>query len=496
MGSGYLLGRRETLLAFGGLTVALFLSALNQTIVTTALPTIIAELGGLREYTWVFTAYLLTQSISVPVWGRLSDLRGRKPFLLVGIGLLILGSFIGAAASSMAVLIGARAVQGLGAGALIPLSMATIGDLVPPSERGKWQGVTGAVFAVASVIGPLTGGWIVDHADWRWVFLISPPVGVVALGVLVVTLDLPQGVSTPRRLDYTGAGLLIGALSGILLAIVEWGQGASPSEPAFVVPLVAGVLLAVVLTVHERRTHDAFVPLDLLGDRLFRSVGVASFALGLSMFGAVMFVPLFAQGALGASATDAGLVLMPMMLSMFVAILGSGQAISRTGRYRWALVSGPLSVGAGFVVLALLGTGSPLVLIGTASALVGIGIGLTTQNLILVLQNGVASRHLGAATGGAQFFRQLGGTIGVAAMGALLTLGLADATPIESLGSELSHAARVELVEALRPIFILAVPVTLVAFALSCRIPELPLRRSVHHAADVHVRKGGRHTGR
>ena len=360
----------------------------------------------------------------------------------------------------MTQLVAGRAVQGLGAGALIPLAVATIGDLIPPSERGRWQGLTGAVFGFASVIGPTTGGWISDHADWRWVFFVSLPVGVVALAVVAATLKIPPHPDRGTKVDYAGAGLLAFGLSAGLLAIV---QGGPPELYA-----ISALVLAVFVW-WERRVEQPIVPVELFAERVFTASNLAAFAVGVGMFGAIMFVPLYVQGVMGASATASGIVLTPLMLSMMITSVGSGQVISRTGRYRWALIAGPVIMGAGFVLLATMGIGSSRLHATVAMIVTGLGLGLLIQNLSLAVQNGVPSRHLGAATSAAQFFRTIGGTIGVSVMGSILASGM----PAHGA------AAPAQLAGAIHPVFVIGGVLMAVTLAIVIAIPELPLRRTV-----------------
>jgi EmrB/QacA subfamily drug resistance transporter len=480
---GYLLSHRATVAAVSGVLLGMLLAVLNQTIVATALPRIVADLGGLEHYSWVFSAYMLAATVTVPIYGRLSDSYGRRPFFVAGILIFMTGAVIGGMAASMTQLIVARAVQGLGAGALIPLAMAVIGDLVPPSDRGRWQGLTGAVFGVGSVLGPLTGGWIADHADWRWVFFVSLPVGFIALAVVLATLRIPPHPERATRIDYAGATLLAAAVSCILLGTVRAGEDATVGSPEVLGLLAAGVVLLGVLAWHERRTEHPIVPLELLRLRVFAAASGASFTFGIGMFGAIMFVPLFVQGVLGESATSAGLVLTPLMLSLVVASVLSGQLISRTGRYRWAIVSGPVVMAGGFAVLASLDAGSSHGSATLAMILLGLGLGLVLQNLLLVVQNAVPSRELGIATSGIQFFRTTGGTIGVSVMGALMSAGLPAGAAAGALaGGAGVSAARADLAGALHPVFVLGLPVMAIALVLVLLIPERPLRRSVRES--------------
>jgi EmrB/QacA subfamily drug resistance transporter len=458
MTDGYLLSRRATLVALSGVLLGMLLAALNQTIVATALPRIVGDLGGMDHYSWVFSAYMLAATVTTPIYGRLSDVYGRRPFFVAGIVVFMAGAVVAGTSGSMAQLIAGRAVQGLGAGALIPLAVATIGDLVPPSERGRWQGLTGAIFGFASVIGPTTGGWIADHADWRWVFFVSLPVGVVALGVVVATLKIPPHPERGTKVDYAGAALLAFGLSSGLLAVIQGG-------PVLLYALAAAVLAVFVWW--ERRVEQPIVPVELFSERVFTVANLAGFSVGVGMFGAIMFVPLWMQGVSGSSATASGIVLTPLMLAMMVSSVGSGQVIARTGRYRWALAAGPVVMGLGFLLLATMDVSSGRAHATEAMIVTGLGLGLLIQNLSLVVQNGVPSRHLGAATSAAQFFRSIGGTIGVSVMGAVLAARLP------------AGAAPAELAAAIHPVFVVGVPLMAVTLALVLLIPELPLRRSV-----------------
>jgi EmrB/QacA subfamily drug resistance transporter len=450
----------------------MLLAALNQTIVATALPVIVADLGGVDHYSWVFSAYMLAMTVSVPIYGKLSDLYGRRRFFVWGIAVFMAGAVVGATAGSMTQLIAARAIQGLGAGALIPLAMAVIGDLIPPSERGRWQGLTGAVFGVASVLGPTSGGWIADHADWRWVFLVSLPVGVLALGVVLATLRLPPRPEREHRIDYAGCALLVAGLSPGLLAAVWGGREYPWGSPTIVGMLAFSAVVLAAFVAHERRVPEPIVPIHLFSERLVGAASAASFAVGMAMCGTIMFVPLFVQGVMGSSATSSGLVLTPLMLALIATSVGSGQVISRTGRYRWALLLGPVVMAAGFVLLSGLGADSRNGDATLAMVVVGLGLGLLLQNLVLTVQNGVPVRFLGAATSTGQFFRSIGGTVGVTAMGAVLAGGL------HHTGAGTAPPA--QLADAIHPVFVLGIPLMAVTFAIVWLIPEVPLRRSVH----------------
>jgi EmrB/QacA subfamily drug resistance transporter len=476
---GYLLPMRQTVLAFAGVMLGMLVAVLNQTIVATALPTIVTDLGGVEHYSWVFSAYMLGSTVTVPVYGRLSDIYGRRRFFAIGIVVFMAGAVLGSLSGSMTMLIAARAVQGLGAGALIPLAIIVIGDLVPPSERGRWQGLTGAVIGVASVLGPFTGGWIVDHTSWRWVFLVSLPVGVLALAVVMATLRIPAHPDTRRDVDYVGAGLLVAGVSAVLLATV-WGGEAYPwGSPEVVGAFAFGAVVLAVFLWHERRVEHPIVPVFLFRDRVVSAACLAGFSVGVAMFGAIMFVPLFVQGALGASATNSGVALTPLMLGMILTSVGSGQVIARTGRYRWALLAGPVVMAAGFLALASLDEHSTLGSAVAATIVLGLGLGLLMQNLVLVVQNAAPTHALGAATGATQFTRQMGGALGVTIMGAILAAGLPAGAAAVAGPAAGGGGSPATLAAAIHPVFLIGAPLMAVTLALVAMVPERPLRRAV-----------------
>jgi EmrB/QacA subfamily drug resistance transporter len=480
---GYLLPRKQTFAAIVGVLLGMLLAALNQTIVATALPVIVRDLGGAEHYSWVFSAYMLAATVTTPIYGRLSDVYGRRRFFIAGIVLFVAGGIVGATSASMTQLVVARAIQGLGAGALMPLAIATIGDLVPPSDRGRWQGLTGAVFGLASILGPTTGGYIADNANWRWVFIVSLPVAVIALVTVAVTLKVPPHPERGTKVDYPGAALLAAGLSALLLATVRGGQEAPWTSVEILGLFAAGAVLIGAFLWWERRVEQPIVPVELFRIRTVSVANLAGFATGIGMFGTIMFVPLFIQGVLGGSATSSGLVLAPMMLALMVSSVGSGQLITRTGRYRWALLAGPVVMGIGFALLSMLDARSTQATATVAMVVSGLGLGLLVQNLALVVQNVVPSRHMGAATSAAQFSRSIGGTVGVSIMGAILAAGLPAGAASEALGGGAaaagSAAARNALADAIHPIFMLGVPMMAVTLALVTLIPEVPLRRAV-----------------
>ena len=482
-GSPYLLGRRRTLIVLSGLMLGMLLAALNQTIVSTALPRIVGDLGGFEHYSWVFSAYMLASTVTVPIYGKLSDLYGRRPFFALGIVLFMTGAVVSGLAQSMTVLIAGRAIQGLGAGGLIPLAMAVIGDLIAPRERGKWQGLTGAVFGVASVVGPATGGWIADNTSWRWAFFVSLPFGVLAL----VVVWLGFRVEVPRRehtVDWLGAGLLATGVTSGLLALV-WGGVQYPWSSTQVVGLFAlSVVLLVAFLVQEGRAAEPILPLGLFRDRTIAAAQVALFFVGAAMFGTIMFIPLFVQGVIGDSAASSGAVLTPLMLALIGASVLSGQLVSRTGRYRAVLLAAPLVLLGGFLLLTRLDAGSTSGDVTLDMVVVGLGIGLGMQTYVLVVQNAVPAHSMGVATATTQFFRSIGGTIGVTAMGALLTTrlsgGLSPGDLLSGATGIDATAHREELAAAMHTVFVASVPLVALAFVATLFVEGRELRRSVH----------------
>jgi EmrB/QacA subfamily drug resistance transporter len=498
----YLLGKRRTLIVFAGLLLGMLLAALNQTIVATALPDIVADLGGFEHYSWVFSAYMLASTVTVPLYGKLSDVYGRRPFFLLAIVLFMVGAVVSGLAPSMTVLILGRAIQGLGAGGLIPLAMAVIGDLIAPRERGKWQGLTGAVFGVASVVGPATGGWISDNASWRWAFFVSLPFGLLALVVVQRGFTMEPSHSD-HSIDYTGAALLTAGLSAGLLATV-WGGTQYPWGSAQIVGMfVVSAAVLVGFVAWERRAREPILPLDLFRNRTFAASQVALFFIGSAMFGTILYIPLFVQGVLGESATSSGAILTPLMLALIGASVLAGQIVSRTGHYKAVLLTSPVVLTVGFWLLSRLDAHSTLHETTRDMIVVGIGLGLGMSTFVLVVQNAVPRSMMGVATASTQFFRTIGATIGVTVMGAMLTTNLQDElatrlspAQLDELGGAASPGALVSggaaglsasaasalrdaLGAAIQPVFALGVPLMLAALAATFFVERRELRRTV-----------------
>jgi EmrB/QacA subfamily drug resistance transporter len=444
------LRRRRAITA--GLLLGMSLGALEATVVGTAMPTVIATLGGLAQYSWVFSAYLLTSTASVPIWGRLSDLYGRRRMYVTGIVIFLIGSMLSGAATSMTMLIVARAIQGLGTGAIIPLSMTIIGELYALSERARTQALFSGVWGVASVAGPLVGGYITDALSWRWVFYLNLPFGLMCMTVILLAYP-PIRRAGAVRVDWLGAGLLFAGISALLLAL-----GANVGAAAWWFAAGAVVLLAAFVVV-ERRSSDPILPIDLVRNPLIARTTLVVFLVGMALFGAIAFIPLFVQGVMGATATQAGQVLTPLFLGWVVMSIGAARLTVRLG-YRKLTITGSLLMTAGFVGLATVDADSPRTAVLTAGLFIGCGMGLSMLSLLLAVQHGVARSHLGLATSLNQFSRSIGAAVGIAAMGALMTRQLAGVSipgGMESLaatGAMLTGPARLQFATALHHVFI------------------------------------------
>ncbi|HEX8354786.1 MAG TPA: MDR family MFS transporter [Pyrinomonadaceae bacterium] len=415
--------RRRLAVTLGVIT-GMFLAALEATVVGTAMPTVIASLGGLSHYSWVFSAYLITSTVTVPVWGKLSDLYGRRLFFQLGIAVFLLGSVLSGTAATMTQLIVFRAVQGLGAGALIPLGMTIIGDVYTVEERARMQAFFSGVWGISSVVGPVVGGFITDQLSWRWVFYINVPFGILAAIIMQLALKEPKRSERPS-IDYAGAALLMASITLLMLGLVEGGatlrEFASPRNVALVAS--AAALGALFLYV-ERRAQDPIVPLGLFRNRVVSVAVAAGFLAGVAMFGVISFVPLFAQGALGSTATEAGSLLTPLMLSWVGLSIVGGRLLLKVG-YRPTTLAGLSLLTLGFAMLSSFQRTTPRVWLYVDLILIGAGLGLTMLTLLIAVQAAVGRAQLGIATSLNQFSRSIGGAVGVAIMGAVLSAGLA-----------------------------------------------------------------------
>ena len=425
-----------------GVILGMFLGALEATVVGTAMPTIIASLGGLDRYSWVFSAYLLTSTVTVPVWGRLSDLYGRRPLYLGSIALFLGGSVLSGASGSITQLIIFRAVQGMGAGGLVPLGMTINGDVYTARERARIQGLFSGVWGLASILGPLAGGFITDHLTWRWVFFINIPFGLAAAVIVALALKEPKRLQRPV-IDYAGTCWLAAAVTLLLLVLVEGGGAGMLTHP-LMIPAVAAIGLFIALFIRaERRAVDPMMPLSLFSNRVVAVGSVTGMLVGMSFFGALSFVPLFVQSVLGGTATQAGSVLTPLLLGWVALAIIGGRLMLKIG-YRPTVISGLTLLAIGFVGLPLIGSTAPRWVLLTDMGLMGAGMGFVTLALLITTQNSVTRDQLGIATSLTMFARMIGGAIGVAIMGAVMTIGLASQlTAIqETSGSSPDEVAR------------------------------------------------------
>jgi EmrB/QacA subfamily drug resistance transporter len=499
------LSRRRVWLIMSGLLLGVMLAALDQTIVATALPTIVGDLHGYAHYSWVATGYLLASTVSTPLWGKLGDLYGRKGFFNAAIVLFLVGSALCGLSTSMWMLIGFRTLQGLGAGGLIVTAQAVIGDVVSPRDRGRFQGLFGGVFGVASVLGPLLGGFFVDQLSWRWCFYVNLPVGAVAL--VVTTTVLPGSRARVHHIiDYAGTAVMAGAVSAIVLLTSLGGQTYGwTSSPIIILAICAAVLIAVFITV-EQRAAEPVLPLRLFRNRVFSAASAIGLVVGLAMFGTLTFLPLYFQVVKGVSPTSSGLRLLPLIGGLLVASIGSGQLISRWGRYKVFPVVGTAVMTVGLFLLSRLEVTTGYWYTGLSMAVFGFGLGLVMQVLVLAVQNAVDYRDLGTATSGQTFFRSIGSSFGTALFGAILISRLTSNLAQQLRGLRLpvglsakggtNPAALKQLpapihdgfvhayASSLHTVFLIGVPIAALAFALSWLLPELQLRRSTGEATD------------
>jgi EmrB/QacA subfamily drug resistance transporter len=486
-GYNFTIGR--ILAIYSGLMVTLLLAALDQTIVATALPRIVSDLGGITQYSWVFTAYMLTSTVTVPLYGKLGDVYGRKNLFLFAIVVFLLGSALCGAATTMTQLVLFRAVQGVGAGGLFPLSLAVIGNIVPPRDRGRWQGLIGAVFAASSIAGPAIGGFIVDNASWRWIFFVNLPVGGVAL--VVISLTMPRRAPQTRHtIDWLGAGLLAAGVASLLMGLVWGGKQYGWSSGHVIGALVLALALLVTFAFVERRAVEPILPFEILRNPIVAGSVACMALVGMAMFGTISYVPLFVQGVIGTSATSSGVVLTPLMLGAVATSLLTGQLVSRTGRYRWNAVLGPIVLTAGMVLLWRMTVTTTNGQAARNMVIAGIGIGAMMQVFVLSVQNAVPRAHIGSATALTQFSRQMGATIGVTVMGAIVNHGLPSGVGgANDLGiHKLRPAARAGLAAAIRPAFLVAACVAACVWLIAAVfVKEQTLRRSLDEvsAADA-----------
>ncbi len=480
-------------LIFGALLLVLLLASLDQTIVSTALPTIVGDLGGVSDLSWVVTAYLLSSTVVGPVYGKLGDQYGRKIVLQVAIVIFLVGSALCGISQNMTELIVFRGIQGLGGGGLFVITIAVVGDIFPPRERGRYQGYFGGVFGVSTVLGPLLGGFFVDHLSWRWIFYVNLPIGLIALAVIATAFQ-PRTDHVKHTIDYLGAALLAGGLSAIVLYTSLGGTTYSWTSPWMLALIVGGVVLLAAFVFAEGRAAEPILPLELFRNRVFSVTSAVGFIVGLALFGAITYLPLYLQDVKGHSPTTSGLLILPLMVGLLTASIGSGQLITRFGRYKPFPVAGTAIMVVGLFLLSRLQVDTSTVVTGAYMLVLGFGLGNVIQVLVLAAQNAVDYKYLGVASSGSTLFRQIGGSIGVSVFGAIFANQLAAnlvgklppsarvpssaANPavVKQLPAVLRDPFRIAITDALTTVFLVAAGIAVLAFLLTWLLPEVPLK--------------------
>ena len=492
------LSHQQIVVVLFGLMAGVMLAALDQSIVGTALPRIVSELGGLDQLAWVVTAYLLTATAATPLWGKISDLYGRRPIFQAAIIIFLIGSVLCGLSQNLPQLIAFRAIQGIGGGGLMAIAFSVIGDIIPPRERGRYQGYFGAVFGVSSVAGPLLGGWFTDGLGWRWIFYINLPVGIAALVITSMALTAPT-VRREHTIDYLGAAVIVAGVSSLLLYLNWAGPELGWFAFGSLALLIAAVTLTVLFVVVEQRAAEPIIPLRLFQNTVFAIGNLYGFLAGVAMFGAIIFLPFYLQAVMGMSPTASGLAMLPAVIGILTTSIVSGRLISRTGRYKIYPILGAAILVVALLMLSRLRVDTPFWQVALFELAFGAGLGMTMQTIVTAVQNAVEHRDLGAATSATTFFRQMGGTIGAAVFGAILAnrlsvhlteqLGAAASTAqnggainannlqaIQALPEPIKTSVLTAFTYALDDVFLFGVPVVALALVVALFMKEVPLR--------------------
>jgi len=521
------ISRRARFATLGAVMMGMLLSSLDQTIVGTAMPKIVGELNGLEHYSWVITGYLIASTAGVPIFGKLSDIFGRKWLFMGGIATFLAGSMLAGLSQSMAELIAFRALQGVGAGMMMPISQAIIGDIFTPAERGKYQGLLMAVFGLSTIIGPTLGGFITDNLNWRWVFYVNVPFAVAALAVVFVVLPSHTALHKRATIDWLGSGALIAGVVPLLLAL-SWGGSTYPwASPEIFGLIGAALVFGVAFVVIERRAAAPTIPLDLFRNRIFTASVIITFLTSMGMFGAILYIPLFVQAALGDTATGSGLILTPMMLAFIVVSIGSGLFLSRTGRYKVLALVGTAVTTVGMFLLGQMSAATDNGTLVRNMVILGIGLGTSMSLYTIIVQNAFPVQRLGVVTASLAFFRSIGGVVGVAVLGSIMTnrmttelqSGIATLPPaiaaklggiasnpqalmdpsaqaalkaqLATLGSSAPQVAtqiativRNSVATAVTEVFVIGSALIAIAFVTSLFLREIPLRKTRHSVAE------------
>jgi EmrB/QacA subfamily drug resistance transporter len=492
---------RRILVILSALMLGMFLASLDQTIVSTALPTIAGDLHGLNHLSWVVTAYLLATTISTPLWGKLGDLYGRKNLFQLAIVIFLAGSILSGLSQNMLELIACRAIQGVGAGGLMVGAQAITGDVIPARQRGRYMGYFGAVFGLSSVLGPLAGGFFTQHLSWRWVFYINVPIGIVALFIVAAVLHVPVN-RVQHKIDWLGLSLLSGGVTSIILLTTWAGTQYAWGSPTILGLGLLGVALLVAFCFVETRAAEPIIPLGLFRGRTFSAATGVGFIVGFAMFGAIVYLPLYLQTVHGASPTASGLELLPVVVGMLTTFILSGRLVSSTGRYKIFPILGCAVMGVGLFLLSRLGTTTSFGITSIYMLVVGLGVGLVMQVLVVAVQNSVPYSQLGVATSTATFFRTIGGCFGVSLLGEVFDNRLIAALKAHTAGlptsllqgsSIAANPAQINRLpgpekllfitsfsHALQGVFLFAVPFAVLGFVLSLIMKEIPLRTMAH----------------